>query len=410
MFNTTPRRRGSQRTRAYRLRWNCTNRRSRLKTKDTIRITWRETPEAEFEILQDAFPRNVATAFSSVISRAFPPLNLTRVVDLRKVGSKSFLIVGGHRDSHRAVLGWMLNCCTGKGVQPFPFFSERSYFNNAMAYLSASQLEIAYLQNYLMERLNRIAAKQVHSEDVEVIYSTIEGPAPLKDWVCESIGKAIWEKRLIARPVYEDLRRKPGFEEFKAGVGEVIDRLRAEWEASPEYQQSVATKREDRREYWREQQRQRAEDRAQRHLEFLQREEKRQQKDIKKLAKDHNIDAADVRVREFGYTFTTTGRVVNRGTNGHQKRVQLSLADLDVSAAAFRPPLSPQFRAARPAFQNRHVSSNDQKKVADTAQTPSSAASPTPVSSRTPPKPGSTKQQTAGNGGKNGGAKGNGKA
>lgn len=326
-----------------------------LKTNDTIRIGWRETPEAEPVMLYDSFPKNLATAFSASLNAFFHPLNQTSLTNFHQAGSKSFTIVGGCPESHRNVLAWMLACCDGKGVQGFQFVGKHAFYSCAVAYSSACLLEVPYLQGHLKERLQKIAARQVHSEDVELIFSdpSMSGPHPIKQLVCESIGYAIWEKRLAMRSRYEKLRRTEGFEEFDAGVGKVIEQLKANWKASPLYQGMIAQKKETaakKKERYEKYQK-RWEENRKRHEEYLKRrdennrlyeerkarhEEMGKLRTAKSIAEQHSVDESAVHVRKDGYTLNTEGRVVNKGKNGHKKRIAISLADLQITDRNYR--------------------------------------------------------------------------
>jgi len=290
----------------------------RLKTKDAFCILWRESADSEPLVFYESFPRGVATAFAESFNKAFPPLNKTPVGNLLKPQPKTFVIVGGRRESYREVFEWMLSCCTGRGVRSFPFIRIQSFYNYSMAYLAARELGVKFLETHLMKRLETIARLQVHSTDVEVIFSMIEGPSEFKDMVCKSIGTAIWEHRLKARYFYEELRHTEGFEEFDQGVTDVIEGLRMARKSSPEYMAMIAEKKEQaQRMKWR-------------------REEQAKQKTTQFIANKHRIPASSVKIRgDQGYTISTEGRVVNRGKNGRASRIAVPLASLDITRESF---------------------------------------------------------------------------
>lgn len=191
-----------------------------------------------------------------------------------------------------------------------------------MAYLAARQLGIDFLETQLMQRLVNIAGRQVHSEDVELIFSMIEGPHELKDMVCQSIGTAIWERRLRHRGLYEKLRHTEGFEEYAQGVEEVIQGLKAAKKSSPEHMAMIAEKKEQaKRMKWR-----------------LEEEEKR--KTARYVANKYKVKPSAVTVRGTqGYTISTEGRVVNRSNNACQRRVAVPHTSREITSESFRAPL-----------------------------------------------------------------------
>jgi hypothetical protein len=145
----------------------------------------------------------------------------------------------------------------------------------------------------------------------------------MKDIVCESIGNTIWEMRLVLRYIYEDFRRTKGFGEFDTGVGKMIERPRSEWKASPEYQAIVAQKKDVAEKYKK------------------QREDKRKLKFDEHVAKQYKVNPSVVQVCGDGCTLTTEGRAFNNGKNGHQKRINISLANLQITVNNyFQPPPS----------------------------------------------------------------------
>jgi hypothetical protein len=242
------------------------------------------------------------------LDEALSPLNKTPVADLLKPHRKAFIITGGRRESYRDVFEWMLFCCLLNGVRNFQYFKRHIFYNSATAYLSAHELGVAFLETHLMQRLENIAARQVHSEDVELIFSQIEGPHELKDMVCKSISNAIWERRLRVRHIYKELPKAKGFEEFGQGVSQVIAGLKAIKKSSPEYLAMIAEKKEQAKmDKWR----------------FEEREKKRT---TKKIANKPKVPPSAVTIRgDQGYTITTQARVVNKGKNSHLRRLALPL-------------------------------------------------------------------------------------
>ncbi|KAF7504702.1 hypothetical protein GJ744_001983 [Endocarpon pusillum] len=294
---------------------------AKLKTKDSLRLLWQESTGSAPETLYEFFPRKVATAFFKSFDKAFLPLKESSVAEQLEPHPTTFVITGGRRDSYRDVLEWALSCCDGGRVRNFQSIALHQFYNYSMAYLAARRLGIDFLETQLMQRLENIARRQVHSEDVELIFSMIEGPHELKDMVCQSIGTAIWERRLRYRGLYEKLRRTEGFEGYEQGVGDVIKGLKAAKKSSPEHTAMIAEKKEQaKRMKWR-----------------LEEQEKR--KTARDIANQYKVKPSAVTVRGTqGYTISTEGRVVNRSNYPCQRRVAVPHTNRKITSEGFRAP------------------------------------------------------------------------
>ena len=197
-----------------------------LRSGPTISILFRPYAGAEVSILSDAFPKNVVVTFSSFCNKQFPALNMIPASQLAKVRGTSVVIEGGRIESHKEVLEWMLSCCQGSGILPFKTIPSPNYWHYAQALESAQYLGIQTLQKDLGKRLSAIAARQIHSDDVRIIYSMLPAGHQLRTEAANSIGAALWEKRLQAFPAYKVLRLElpdldADLQTFKAAMEEI---------------------------------------------------------------------------------------------------------------------------------------------------------------------------------------------
>ncbi|KAF7504701.1 hypothetical protein GJ744_001982 [Endocarpon pusillum] len=177
-------------------------------------------------MLREGFPKQVATTFSTLCRQSFPALAETSVADNSKPRDNSVTIIGGHFDAHKAVLSWMLACCEGRGMRPFPYIHRRRFWHYSHALESAEMLQIDILCEELCGRMKDIANLQVHTEDVHAVYSSTEKGHPIRSMIAESIGRALLERRLAARLAYKMLRQDPQLKDFDDDVNEAIARLK----------------------------------------------------------------------------------------------------------------------------------------------------------------------------------------
>jgi hypothetical protein len=139
--------------------------------------------------------------------------------------------------------------------------------------------------------MQAIVAKQVHSIDVERVFTAFSGPHKFKDMVCQSIGGAIWEERLQAFGAYNRLFKMPEYREFKEGTDNVYLTLDTRYFKTPEGK--VARKEREEQVKIREKKREATK---------LQHEQDFQ----RAVARHHNVDPSDVKPIGNGkYTLST---------------------------------------------------------------------------------------------------------
>ena len=176
-------------------------------------------------MLAESFPKDLLVAFSGLAQKTFPPLSQLCVQNITKSTANNIIVEGGSLGSHKEVLRWMLGCCDGSGFRQYPIVAKNTFWHYMNVYESAQKLQIEVLTKELWRRINLIAAKQVHSEDIHQIYQ-FKTP---KDHVfrimaVESIGKALMEKTLMARGAYDHIRTE--FPDFNTDLGNYIDEVK----------------------------------------------------------------------------------------------------------------------------------------------------------------------------------------
>lgn len=274
-------------------------------------------------MLREGFPKQLATTFSGLCRQTFPSLTAISAVDLSKPRGNSLILLGGYIEAHRAVLTWMLACCDGRGMQPFPHFQHLKFWKYTCVQQSADILQIEVLHTELSQRLDTIAKRQIHSDEIEAVYNLTPSGHPARMQAAESIGRALLERRLVARRAYEALRSNPKYEAFDRDLNEAIQRFKKEYAESEEGKAVRAERQEARKA---------AKKRSQRH----QNNPRNMTSDD--VAQQLAVPVEAVRPGDDGtFSYTVSAELVRKGRNGHGRYAALPLRQVGVTAEAFRP-------------------------------------------------------------------------
>ncbi|EXJ78422.1 hypothetical protein A1O1_08822 [Capronia coronata CBS 617.96] len=213
---------------------------SSLKTPETITVLYKLTSDAEPLILCEAFPKGVAMTFSTNWKIDFPPVNKMSVAELQKPAKKSVTIVGGRFNIHKDIIGWMLSCCDGRGMQQFPQPKRKTFTYLYHARTCAAIIGCEYLGQEVTRSMQRIANAQIHSEDVRALYLLDPPDAEMKKFLAEHVAVRIWEKRLKAKGAYATLREE--LPEFNKAIDEILDAKKAARQAEKDALVQAGTK------------------------------------------------------------------------------------------------------------------------------------------------------------------------
>jgi hypothetical protein len=307
----------------------------------TISIYHQATEESKKVLIHDAFPKDLAIAMSGYIARALKalPLNQIAVADLTTRPTNTVTIEGGRFESLVIVLKWMLACGKAGRTVQLHYLSSPTFYEYGMVWLSCERLQVQQLPAQVMARMEQIAAMQVHSIDVERIFTSLAGPHKFKEMVCESIGQAMWNERLKAYGAYKALMRMPEYEEFANGTNAVTERLLKEYHATPEGREELKAQEEKA-----------TNSDAKRQASAVRRDGQFKER----VARRHNVDPADVTVHGNGrFTITAETRTVRNPQRGRPGYVALDLGMAGVTSRQF---VRPDFPALAP---RKDKSNND---------------------------------------------------
>jgi hypothetical protein len=277
-------------------------------------------------MLREGFPKQLATTFSGLCQQTFPPLSAIPAANLSTPRGNSLILFGGYIEAHRAVLTWMLTCCDGRGIQPFPYFPHLKFWKYTCALQSAEQLQIQHLHTELSARLEAITNRQIHSNEIETVYNLTPSGHPARIQAAESIGRALLERRLVARPAYEALRADPTFAAFDRDINDAIHRLKQAYAASEEGQAARAD---------RQQARTAAKEAAKKRAQH--RQNNPRNLTTVEVANQLAVPLESVRTAEDGsFAYTVAAQLVRKGRNGRGRYAALPLRQVGVTDEAFR--------------------------------------------------------------------------
>ncbi len=249
------------------------------------------------------------------------------MVDIDGPRAKSITIVSGGFDAHKAVLSWMLACCEGRGVQPFPVVDRRRFWHYAHVLESAKILQIESLWEELWGRMKDIAKSQVHSDDVRAVYLSTEKGSPVRSMVAESIGRALLERRLVARPAYKMLRQSTQFKDFDDDVNQTIERLKKESAESGEGKAARAKKPASRKV---------AKEAAKMHFKELQNDPRKMT--TAEVAQHLDVPTEAVKSETDGtFKVTVATDIVRKGRKGRGRFAAFPLRQAGITADEYRP-------------------------------------------------------------------------
>lgn len=298
-----------------------------LATSKKIAIFHQATEDGDEKVLMyPAFPKELAIAFSGYVAKAFNALPLSQIPasEMKPKSESQVTITGGKLEAHEEVLNWILRCGQAGKTVSFRWFQSPAFHDYGMVFFSCEKLQVNVLQAQILARMQNIAAVQVHSIDVERVFSTIFGPHKFKQMICQSIGQAMWDGRLKAAGAYKALFKKDQYAELKQGVDAAYDKLQRQYCKTPE---GKANRKEQ------EERAQKAEEKDE------SAKQRREQKFKRAVARHHNVETANVTpTGNGGYTLSTEGRRVRKAHGAKPAFVQVELGAMGVTAQQYRAP------------------------------------------------------------------------
>lgn len=330
-----------------------------------IKILYQENDESQPFILYDNFPKDLAVALSGFIARAMNavPLNQIALSEL-KPKSNAVTITRSSVQANLEVFNWILAC--GEAGKTVNYRSHFGVFGNAFSeiaqiYLASEQLQVSYLPAQLMTKMGNIAARQIHSAEVEKVFMLIQGSHKIKTLVCESIATAMWENRCKAVRKYNELCQRAEMKEFAEGLNMHYHKLEEAYYKTPEGKADLKVQ---------------GEKKVQRQQKKQEAAERREQNYKNRVARAHNVAPEAVTVTGNGsYTTKVEGARVRKAQGNRPGYVALDLAKMGVESKNFRPKNSDESRRRRGDAATSAASSTPVA-AADTADTTMTEASP----------------------------------
>jgi hypothetical protein len=215
-------------------------------------VFWKPHANSESkEAIGDPLPKNVLTHLSNVMRDAL----------VKKPGSKplpdnnnnnnnnniitnddktSIVLIGGAKAASFAVFKWMVSCCSGQDIQKF---EDMPFIRYVRVLEVLETLDVPILKKQLTTRTKDIASRQIPANDIKAIYASVPANTPIRDLAIQSIGNAIYEKRLKNWPAYQALRTQ--IPEYEADIKEFLAVKR-----TPEIAAANDARRAAKKAYW----------------------------------------------------------------------------------------------------------------------------------------------------------------
>ncbi|OCT46181.1 hypothetical protein CLCR_01258 [Cladophialophora carrionii] len=201
-----------------------------LKAGETITIWYKESDNSDTvnrRILLEAFPKNVATTFSTTWKAEFPPLNKMKTDDILKIGSKkSVTVVGGNFKVWKDMLNWMLASCQGRGLEQIKIPNVKPFTYLFILRACARVIGCEHLVTEANRHMDRIAAVQIHSEDVRALWFLNPPDEEVRQFLADHVAIRFWERRLKAYGAYRTLRME--IPEFNRAIDDFCAMKKAE--------------------------------------------------------------------------------------------------------------------------------------------------------------------------------------
>lgn len=138
--------------------------------------------------------------------------------------ANSLVIEVGPPEILEMILSWILLCCKEGEILHFTVFSQPAFVKTWHLYNVAHVLGIAFLEATLADRLDAMAADQVHFEDCRDIFTNASAERVfLRSKAAKSIAMAYYDGRIRNRTEYSMLGAEVG--EFCLAVRTILTPL-----------------------------------------------------------------------------------------------------------------------------------------------------------------------------------------
>ena len=127
--------------------------------------------------------------------------------------SSQGVVVKADAEALKDICNWITDCQSQERVIPFPRYQELPYYHYLRVKEVAQDLQFTGLVQEMISRSSKLAAGQIHCDDIRKVYSLAGNNQGHRLLVTASISKAIKEDRLKAPRQVKKLREEvPAFE------------------------------------------------------------------------------------------------------------------------------------------------------------------------------------------------------
>lgn len=190
-------------------------------------------------------PKSLAMYFSPVIKDCFPSKHIKHVNREGCDGKNKITVSGVIKPAYVLLFEWMLTSGKEDGrsrVSRLPFAKY------ARIYEAAEILQVNYVRDEMLYRMNRIADGQVPAEDVRIVYAAYPKNHLVRQIVIRSIGVAILNRTLRHWALYIDIRTD--IAEYDYDISEYTMAKKREWRRQQKEQEGKSRKNHRGRKNW----------------------------------------------------------------------------------------------------------------------------------------------------------------
>jgi hypothetical protein len=140
-----------------------------------IRVLYQPDHTTAPTMMIDGYPRLILTHFSHKIRQVLDRRTHYQDNAILFMDDSSICVVGGDQGSLMICLQWMLNSCGETGAidwEKYPF-EDKPFYRYYHYRASAQILGCVYLENLFQHRMQQLADRRIHSDDVAALYNEV---------------------------------------------------------------------------------------------------------------------------------------------------------------------------------------------------------------------------------------------
>jgi hypothetical protein len=146
-------------------------------------------------MMVEGYPKLILTHFSHKIRQAFFERKNYEDRTILFVDDSTICVVGGDQGSLMICLQWMLNSCGEKHVEWEKYkFQDKPFYRYYHFRASAQILGCVYLENLFQHRMQQLADRRIHSDDVAALYNEVPRHSEMANMLVNHVASFFLER------------------------------------------------------------------------------------------------------------------------------------------------------------------------------------------------------------------------